>query len=178
MTLTTIQYGSVASSEVINGNFTYLDGRITSSNESTSTSLSSIQSNIATINSRITQLSESVTSSLATLSATVETYRTKVKLLVKNSSMVPNWNSCTSISFTSGTNYTASSNGFVLVIPSASTSGNITVNTYNTIVLKYSDDLAAELITIPVKSGDRLSTTVTVQNAYFVPAAEISVENF
>ena len=178
MALTTIQYGSVASSEVINSNFSYLDGRITSSNESINTSLSSLSSNIATINSRITQLSESVTASLATLSATVETYRTKTKLLVKNSSMVPNWNSCTSISFTSGTNYTASSNGFVLVIPSVSGSGNITVNTNNTVVLKKSEDAASELITIPVKSGDVLSTTVSIQNAYFVPSAEISVENF
>lgn len=176
MALTTIQYGSIARSETINNNFSYLDGRITSASESLSASISSLLSNIATINSNITDVSETLTSALATLSATVETYRTKTKLLVKNSSMVPNWNSKTSISFTSGTNYTAGSNGFVLVIPSSASTGNLSVNS-NTIVVK-SDSSSSDLITIPVKKGDVLSTTISCTNSYFVPSAEISVENF
>lgn len=176
MPLTTIQYGSIASSETINNNFNYLDERITSSSEALNTSISSILSNIATINSRITTLSETLTSALATLSATVETYRAKTKLLVKNSTLLPNWNSMTSISFTSGMNYTAGSNGFVLVIPASSSTGNLSVNG-NTFVIK-ADGSSSALISIPVKKSDVLSTTISCTNSYFVPSAEISVENF
>lgn len=176
MSLTTIQYGSIASSETINNNFSYLDGRITSSSEALNTSISSVLSNIATINSRITEVSESLTSSLATLSATVEAYKTKTKLLVKNSSILPNWNSMTSVSFTSGTNYTAGSNGYMLVIPLSTSTGNLSVNG-NTVVVK-SDSSSSALIPIPVKKGDVLSTTISCANSYFVPSAEISVEGF
>ncbi len=180
MALTTIQYGSVASSEVINGNFSYLDERITNLSESLSASISTLSSNIATINSSIASVSEAVTAALATQSAKLEEYKTKTKLLVKNSSNVPNWSACRSISFTSGTSYTAEFNGFVLFIPASSSSGNIAVNE-NTIIAKISEssnEYASELITVPVKAGDVISTTITVDNAYFIPAAEISVNNF
>lgn len=174
MALTNIEYGSVASSATMNQNFSYLDDRITSSNTQISTSISSILSNIATINSRLTELSEDVTASIETLQSTIADYKNKTKLLVKNSGMVPNWASRQSISFTSGTNYTATANGFMLIFPSAAANADFTVNSVST-SLKTTD---SNFIVLPVKSGDVVSTTMTCQSAYFVPAAEISVENF
>lgn len=176
MTLTTIQYGSIASSETLNSNFDYLDNRISTSNETINTSISTLLSNIATINSRITEVSESLSSLITNLSATVEEYKTKTKLLVKKSSAVPNWTSIRSISFTVGTDFTATSNGYVLILPTASSAGNLTINS-NTVCVK--DDISSKtLIVIPVKSGDVLSTTITCESASFLPSAEVSVENF
>ena len=60
MALINIEYGSLASSETVNKNFTYLDEKIAESNESIMTSISSILSNIATINARINDISENM----------------------------------------------------------------------------------------------------------------------
>jgi len=50
MALTTIEYGSLASSATLNNNFNYLDGRITT----TATSVSTLSSQISTINTNLT----------------------------------------------------------------------------------------------------------------------------
>lgn len=180
MALINIEYGSLASSETMNSNFSYLDEKINTSNTQINTSISSILSNIATINSRLTEMSESVASSLSTLQSTIADYKAKTKQLVLKSGMVPNWSACSSISFTSGTDYTAASNGYILILPDPAATGTLTVNSsavnIKTRVSGY--DNAAELIAIPLKNGDAVSTTIVCQAAYFVPSAEISVENF
>lgn len=180
MALINIEYGSIASSETMNTNFSYLDEKINTSNTQINTSISSILSNIATINSRLTEISDSLTSSVSTLQTTISDNKTKTKLLVQKSGMVPSWNSCSSITFDPDHSYTASSNGYILVLPNASGGGNLTVNsstvTFKTWANVY--DNAANLVVIPLKNGDVVSTTASCQAAYFVPAAEISVENF
>lgn len=180
MALTTIEYGSIASSATLNNNFSYLNNKVDDSNTQINSSISSIMSNITTINTRITELSESISSSLSNLSSALADYKTKTKLLVKNSGMVPNWAACRSISFTSGTDYTATLNGYVLILPATSAAGNLTVNE-KTVALKLredNNDNASLLVSVPVQAGDVLSTTVNCASAYFVPAAEISVSNF
>ena len=180
MALINIEYGSIASSATVNNNFSYLDEKIDDSNTQINASISSILSNIATINSRLTEISEDLTSSVSTIESTLSDYKTKTKLLVKNSGMVPNWSSCRSISLSSGSTYTAASNGYVLILPDASSSGNITIGSKTISFKAYSNsyDNASELTVFPVKSGDSISTTVSCSAAYYVPAAEISVENF
>lgn len=180
MALTNIEYGSLASSATINNNFNYLDERITSSNSTINTNISSIMSNIATINASITTLSESISESISTINATIADYKNKVKLLVKNSGMVPNWAARKSITFTSGTSYTAESNGYVLALPAGSGKGTLTVNNVSVHIKNWDNayDYAAELITIPVKSGDVLATSITMNYTYFIPSAEISVNDF
>ena len=180
MALINIEYGSIASSATINNNFTYLDEKIDDSNTQINANISSILSNIATINSRLTEISENLTSSVSSIENTLSEYKTKTKLLVKNSGMVPNWSSCRSISLSSGSTYTATSNGYILILPNSSSSGNITVGN-KTISLKTcsdSYDNASELIVLPVKSSDSISTTVSCSAAYYIPAAEINIENF
>ena len=64
MALVNIEYGSLASSEIMNKNFIYLDDKIAESSESIMTSISSILSNIATINTRLNDISENITDSI------------------------------------------------------------------------------------------------------------------
>ena len=67
MALTRIEYGSLASSSVMNNNFDYLDERISNISENISTSTASINSNIASINSSVTNLGQNFQESLNTL---------------------------------------------------------------------------------------------------------------
>ena len=60
MALTTIEYGALASSEVMNNNFEYLDNRITSVNNTVTSNNSSILSNLASINTSITNAMDTV----------------------------------------------------------------------------------------------------------------------
>lgn len=71
MPLTNIEYGSLASSEVMNNNFEYLDNKITQvANNLVSTS-SSIYSNIASLNSTLTQTDETLASGISALNSTL-----------------------------------------------------------------------------------------------------------
>ena len=173
MALTNIEYGSIASSAVINNNFSYLDTRISDSNSQTNTSISSILSNIATINSRLNQISESFSDAVAVINNSLADYKSKVKLLVKNSGMVPNWGAIRNISVSGGNIFQTSFNGYVFVILSENSSGNISING-STVM----SAVGSGLKVIPVKAGDSVSVSVQCNAAYFVPAAEISVENF
>lgn len=55
MSLTHIEYGSLASSEVLNDNFEYLDNRITDAVESSISGTTSLLSNIANVNTTLTE---------------------------------------------------------------------------------------------------------------------------
>ena len=58
MALTEIEYGSLASSNVMNNNFEYLDNKITDVSESLSSNVATINSNLATTNASISTLGE------------------------------------------------------------------------------------------------------------------------
>ena len=180
MALINIEYGSLASSETVNKNFTYLDEKIAESNESIMTSISSILSNIATINARINDISENMNDSVENLNSVVEDYKSKTKLLVNKATMVPNWSSCTSITLTSGKKYTAPANGYVLIVSETISEGKVTVNSKSVVVkvINGQYDNAAELLVIPVASGDVVTTTLDVDYAYFLPAKDVAVSGF
>ena len=131
MALTNIEYGSLASSETLNNNFSYLDEKINDSNTQVNTSISSILSNIATINSRLSEISEDLSTSVSSINASLSEYKTKTKLLAANSCMVPNWTSCGEISLTSGTDYTAPLNGYIFVLTDSASKGNLSSCTYS-----------------------------------------------
>lgn len=179
MALINIEHGSLASSEVMNKNFLYLDDKIAESSDSIMTSISSILSNIATINTRLADLSENVNDYVEDFNTSLSDYKEKTKMLVKKNSMVPNWAGCYSISLT--TDFTVPSNGFILALPVSNASGNIYVNEQIGLVIKQRTntyDNASQLISIPVKNGDIVSSDATLTSAYFLPASEISIENF
>ncbi len=73
MALTTIEYGSLASSEVMNNNFEYLDNKITEISDTLISNTASIYSNIASINSSISSLRESLSENISNLQNSLET---------------------------------------------------------------------------------------------------------
>ena len=97
MALINIEYGSLASSEIMNKNFIYLDDKIADTSESIMTSISSILSNIATINNRLNDLSTALADAIETSNSNIEEYKSKTKILVSKNSMVPNWQGYKSI---------------------------------------------------------------------------------
>ena len=56
MALINIEYGSLASSETMNKNFSYLDDKISETSDAIMTTISSMLSSIATINSRLSEI--------------------------------------------------------------------------------------------------------------------------
>lgn len=179
MTLINIEYGSIASSETLNKNFLYLDEKMSETSSSLMTSISSILSNIATINARLTDLSESVENYVEEFNTIVDDCKNKTKSLVNNATIVPNWAGCYGIGINS--NFTVPKNGYVLILPSPNSAGNLYVNNNISIWIKQrnnNDDNASGLISIPVKKGDVVRTEIAVSAAYFLPSAEITIENF
>lgn len=178
MALINIEYGSVARSEVLNKNFLYLDDKIADSNTSVATNISSILSNIATINTRLNDLAESVSDYVEEFNSTLEEYKTKTKLLVNLSTMVPNWSAISAITDT--TNYTAPSNGYLLLNPKNNSTGTLTVNnvSVNLKLRSSADDNSAQTVAIPVKENDIVNSDVVYNYAFFVPVLEVSVEGF
>ena len=60
MALVTIKYGELASSEVMNSNFKYLDDKIASLTNTVVANQSSTHSNIANINSTVSTIKENM----------------------------------------------------------------------------------------------------------------------
>ena len=67
MALTEIEYGSLASSEVMNNNFEYLDNKISDVSENLASNVATINANIATANTSISTLGENVNKSVENL---------------------------------------------------------------------------------------------------------------
>lgn len=178
MALINIEYGSMASSEIMNKNFVYLDNKIGETMDSVMTSISSILSNIATINARLGDMAEDISDSVSEFNSRLEDYVSKVKLLIKKNAMIPNWKGCKVLENIE--TFTAPSNGYLLLNPVASSKGDLKVNEI-TVTMKtrsVSADNSSQVIVIPMKEGDVVSTTVTLINAYFLPVAEVNVEGF
>ena len=74
MALTEIEYGSLASSEVINNNFQYLDNRISTLSEASAGNFAGVNSNIASINSTITNMSEEINQNIEDINTNIETH--------------------------------------------------------------------------------------------------------
>ena len=180
MALINIEYGSLASSEILNKNFMYLDDKIAETSESILTSVSSILSNIATINGRLNDITEMITDSIEGLSTTLEDYKSKVKILVNEASMVPNWSGVVSVKLSSTKAYVAPSNGYLLLKTDVTTVGNIVING-STLPLKTCASAyeANSLLTAyPLQENDKVTSNATFTNVYFLPAKEVSIENF
>ena len=71
MALTTIKYGELASSEVVNNNFKYLDDKISNLNETVTSNKAGMNSNIASINSSITTINENMTKNVKQLEESI-----------------------------------------------------------------------------------------------------------
>ena len=180
MSLIDIEYGSLASSEIMNKNFRYLEESITNTSDSIMTSISSILSNIATINTRLNDITEAMNDSVDTLTSTLEEYKTKTKLLANEASMLPNWLNCISVNIEVNENYVVPSNGYILLCPETSSTGEISVNGKTVIFKSVTDefDKGSQLLVLPVAEADVVVSQLLLQRAYFLPTKAVSVEGF
>ena len=169
MALIDIEYGSLASSDIMNKNFLYLDNRISESSGDINTSISSLLSNIATINTRIAELAEDLSETITDFTNKIDTFKLKTEILINDSTMVPDWSRCSIIAQPIG--YTVSTNGFILINPKPAVSGNVVINgvsvAFKTRVNNY--DNSSQLVAFPVKEGDVVSCYVECNNVYFLP---------
>lgn len=76
MSLTEIEYGSLASSAILNQNFQYLDDRISSLAETHTTDVAGISSNIVTINNSITDYNEQTNSNVEEINTKLDDFDT------------------------------------------------------------------------------------------------------
>ncbi len=98
MSLTHIEYGSLASSEVMNNNFEFLDDRITTVAGNLSSAVSGINSGIASINSNLSESINDIESDLDTLETDVSEVRTDFY----SRYYTPNYNNAIAVNYTSG----------------------------------------------------------------------------
>ena len=114
MSLINIEYGSLASSEVLNKNFEYLEQKMEENLNSIMTSISSILSNIVTINSRLGEQAELIANNNSEAVANLEEYKNKTKIAIQKSCFIPHWNGCTTITIDGL--YTVKANGYLLIV--------------------------------------------------------------
>lgn len=180
MALINIEYGSLASSEIMNKNFMYLDDKIADTSESIMTSISSILSNIATINTRLNEISENMSDSVQNLVNSIDENKTKTKILVNKACMVPHWENCSTISLSASSSYAVKSNGYILILPETAGAGDLVINgkavAFKARASVY--DNSSQLVAVPVADGDVVSTTAGLTSVYFLPVCEVSLENF
>lgn len=170
MTLTNIEYGSLASSEVLNKNFSYLEKKVDEAFNATMTSISSMLSNIATINSRLSEQTEMLENNSSEITAKLEEYKNKTKIFIKKTCSLPYWEGITAIDLTQ--TYPVTMNGYFLIIPEKNSEGDVKIN--NTII-NYNN---SGIVLLPVKEGDKISSNISLQNAFFVPVINIIFDNF
>lgn len=169
MDLKIIEYGSLASSEIMNNNFSYLDEKIETNSEATNTSISSLLSNIATINTRLNDLAEALADAVDANNLKLDDYKNKTNLLVLENTMVPNWLGCLPIEDLNS--YEINKNGYLLLILDDMSDVSILINEVAVL-------LNPLVSCIPVKNGDVVTCTNEFKKAYFVPATFTAIENF
>lgn len=176
MALINIDYGSLASSEIMNKNFLYLEDKISDTSESIMTSISSILSNIATINTRLNEVTDEISDSVQKITSTVEDYKAKTKLLVNKASMIPCWENAVSIALSLDSAFTVSSNGYILLITNDNSGGNLIVNNKS---IPLNDEIfTSNFVSVPVRDGDVVFCSANLNQSYFIPSIDVSVENF
>ena len=176
MALINIEYGSIASSSVMNANFEFLDDKIGETAENFNTSISSILSNIATINTSLGDLSNQIKDAIQDFNSKINELKNKAQIAFNEFSMVPNWNGCFSIS--SLNSYKVKTNGYLLLIPVNDSKGGIKINN-TTVVLKeqaHAYDRASQVIVLPVSTDDIVTSNIECTTICFLPAAEISID--
>lgn len=169
MDLKIIEYGSLASSEIMNNNFSYLEKKIETNSEATDTAVSSLLSNIATINTRLNDLVETFGDAIEAANTKIEDYKNKTKLMISENSMVPNWSEA--IKLGSLENYQVLNNGYILILLDNLEAATISINN-NEI------ELNPSISYLPVMKNDIVDCDVDFEKAYYIPTICISIEKF
>jgi len=169
MPLTNIEYGSLASSEVMNDNFEYLDNRITTVAGNLTSTASTINSSIASMNSTFTQQNESLMSDISDL----EDYAQAIRNDLDSLKITPDYVNGIGISFP----YTATENGYIKVVGATSNNDlKVYVNSVEVVYLTgWSYGGATNRVTnmFNVSKNDYITITGTgLESAVFFPLKE------
>ena len=171
MPLTNIEYGSLASSEVMNDNFEYLDNRITTVAESLTSTSSSIYSNIESVNNTFTQNNQERIEDISDLNGAVDTLNNNLNTLTNNvnsTNNAPDYSKGVSISMP----YTVTKNGYVYAgVNGYDSTRFVKVNGkivhghcgYSGGIYVYSGSI------FRVTPGDTVTCDLTMGNYYFYP---------
>lgn len=164
MSLINIEYGSIASSEIINKNFLYLENNLNEKTISIINSISSILSNIATINSTIRDLSTAIQDISTELSSKIESDFSKTKVFFNKLAILPDWNN--KIPLSGFNSYKPSLNGLLII----RNCHNLAINGT---IIKMSGE-----ISIFVSAGDLItnSDNFTLEDLY-IPTKALDFEN-
>lgn len=165
MALIHIDYGALASSEVMNNNFEYLDNKIAEVVQNSESKTSAIYSNIATLNGTFSTQTEQMINDISEL----KTYAEKIRedLDLKNDS--PDYSKGVGISLP----YTVTTNGYVFVdIATGDANGRVNIN--GKPVLGHQSSQYGGIPThvggtFRVSTDDTITATVGVSTAYFYP---------
>ena len=164
MALERIEYGSLASSELMNNNFEYLDNRISSLAETQSSNVSSIYSSLANMSNTFSEQNEDLASDVSDL----EDYAQSIRHDFNSQNHAPDYAKGIGISLP----YTATKNGYVYAgVDGIDSTRYVYVNNrivhghcgYSGGYLVYSGSL------FRVNRGDTVTCSRTHGNYYFYP---------
>ena len=165
MSLTHIEYGSLASSAVMNDNFEYLDNRVTSVANSLTSNTSSINSNIASLNSTFSQTAEDLALDISEL----ETYAQNLRNDFDNHNNAPDYSNGIGITLP----YTVEADGWVYTrINTGDSVLSVFVNGKPVLARsssQYGGITAQGSSIFRVSADDEVTTNGSLQEAYFYP---------
>lgn len=158
MSLTNIEYGSIASSDILNKNFSLLNNKISANNDAISAELSSVLSNIASINLKLNELSDEISDTHFTLISQINDLKNRIQNVVNEVNLLPDWSEILSIEKL--TNFNVESNGYLYLVPQ---NDNASVDINGALI-----DILAPIF-IPVKTGDVINSTSEWNTISFLP---------
>lgn len=174
MTITNIEYGSLASSEILNNNFSFLEEKITNFNDEINTSISSILSNIATINTRLTEFSEALANATQESDNKLQEFKSKILIAINKTSLLPDWKNIYTIS--SLENYTVSTNGYIIINSQNEENIDISINGESLNILELNENNNGTII-LPVKEADVIVCNTTPNSVYFIPVSKFNLDS-
>jgi len=169
MSLINIEYGSLASSEVMNQNFSFLDEKLDDVFGELESKIASITSNFATLNSRLNDLVGEINDAVSDYTNKLDLLKIDMQAALDKVIMAPNWNAIYNISNLSS--YESMQNGYLLISVKDSTHGYLKINDRNI----DSSILSSSLAVLPIRKNDVIDSTYELSYCRFLPALAISL---
>ena len=158
MTLNNIEYGSIASSDILNKNFSLLNNKISANNDVISAELSSVMSNIASINLKLNELSDEISDAHFMLISQINDLKNRIQIVINDVNLLPEWKEIISVEKLIDLNI--ESNGYLYLVPQ---NGNAKVDINGALI-----DVSSPIF-IPIKFGDVINSTSEWSAISFLP---------
>lgn len=170
MPLINIEYGSLASSDTMNQNFSFLDDKITDVSTEVDENLATIVANVSNINSQLNEITSEINNVSRDLFSQIEALKYNVQNALNTIVIFPNWNARFEISDL--TEYEALQNGFLMLALKTNTSGKLLINSREVEGVT----TAGNTMILPIKKGDIISSTLTFDVCCFIPTSGVVLD--